>query len=219
MRTSRTGGALFPVLMITGIIFLLSSMLPQVLVQASGSLRVDHARDELTNALDSGVAFAEARLKRDLTNYVMAGVPLTSLAGAALATLADGTGADSGGLGTPLPQLAGWVVKPSFDNPDFGRKKKYAFEVRCQTVRLWKLGLDANGEIYRFTYALDAGAWREDGNKKHVEVTGTITLTTAVSRSSTGSPVRVLKGPPVINGLNRELQNDFVSAPASSPAP
>jgi hypothetical protein len=194
---ARTGGALFPVLVIVGILFLLSTMLPQVLVQAAGAIRLDNKRDKLSDALDSGVAFAEARLKRDLAQHV-----------------ATGAAADHARANQPL---GGWKVRPTFDNPDFGRKKDYDFEVRCTKASLWKvdtIGIDQ--EVYRYAYVLDVGAWdAKHGQARHAEITGLVTVT-----AKPGRPERQVAEVKV-EGINRERKDPYQSVvppgPSASP--
>jgi hypothetical protein len=157
MKGARAGGALFPVLILVGIMFLMSTMLPQLLVQASGAIHIDHKRDAVDQALDSAIAFAEAKLKHDLATQVA-------------------TGAAAGGGKTAAPP-AGWVVRPSFDNPDFGHKNPYDFEARCLKIGLWKVEVDGLNEVYRFAYTLDVGAWDQKHTvQKHAEVTGLVTV-------------------------------------------
>jgi len=55
---ARAGGALYPVLLLLGVLVFLGCMIPQVLVQASVGIRQDRGRDALVLALESGIAFA-----------------------------------------------------------------------------------------------------------------------------------------------------------------
>jgi hypothetical protein len=185
--TARTGGALFPVLILVGILFLMSTMLPQLLVQASGAIRIDHKRDTVDQALDSAIAFAEAKLKHDLSTQVA-------------------TGAAAAGGKTPAPP-AGWVVRPSFDNPDFGHKNPYDFEVKCLKTTLWKVEVDGVNEVYRFAYTLDAGAWDDKHTvQKHAEVTGLATVTASPGKGQRN--VEDVK----LEAMNREKSQPYMAA-------
>jgi hypothetical protein len=188
---ARPGGSLYPVLIIVGILFLMSTMLPQVLVQASGAIRIDHKRDAVGDTLDSAIAFAEAKLKADLATHVA-------------------TGAAAAGSKTPAPP-AGWVVRPSFDNPDFGHKNPYDFEVKCAKLSLWKVEVDGLNEVYRFAYTLDAGAWDlKHSLNRHAEVTGLVTVT-----ASPGKGQRNIDDVK-LEAMNRDKSQPYVPTPPKS---
>lgn len=183
-RGARAGNSLYMVLLITGVLFILSMMLPQVLVQAAGGIKLDHGRDQLMDAMDSGIAFAEARLKHDLANTVGAWGP-AERGGATPPP--QGLTPDENGPG--IPGMAGWVATPSYDNPDFGPKHRFTFEVRCLKARLFNVKEYQNGQaLYQFNYALHAGAWevaRGPGTSKKMEVTGVVSVIATISPQGT----------------------------------
>ncbi|MDB5097093.1 MAG: hypothetical protein JWM80_1514 [Cyanobacteria bacterium RYN_339] len=184
---ARPGGALFPVLILVGILFMISTMLPQILVQASGAIRIDHKRDAVSDTLDSAIAFAEAKLKRDLALQVA-------------------SGAAAAGPKTAAP-AAGWAIRPSFDNPDYGHKNLYDFEVKCTKISLWKVEIQGLNEVYRFAYVLDVGAWdQKHALNKHAEVTGLATITASPGKGQRN--IEEVK----LEAMNREKSQPYVAA-------
>jgi hypothetical protein len=214
MAGARPGTSLYMVILLTGILFMMSAMLPQILVQASGAIRIDRSRDLLMDAVDSGIAFGEARLKRDLTNHV------TSWSGngdpAQTGPKPPAAGFVPDKAGPSLQGMAGWVVHPTFDNPDFGQRKQLNFEVRCLKVALFHVQRTEVSETSQFHYSLDAGAWENKGeHNRHVEVNGVITLNASIDRHGNRTVNDVQ-----IQSINREIMNRYVAlAPGASPPP
>jgi hypothetical protein len=211
---AREGTSLYMVLLLTGILFMMSAMLPQVLVQAGSAIRVDRTRDLLMDTVDSGIAFGEARLKRDLSNLVTTwsgnGDPLQR------GPAPPPVGFVPDKSGPSLQGMAGWVVRPTFDNPDFGPKKTFNFEVRCLKVALYHVQRTDISEMNQFHYTLDAGAWEIKGERsRHIEVNGVITVNASIDRHGNRGIIDLQ-----VQSINRELLNHYVSlAPGASPPP
>jgi hypothetical protein len=175
---ARRGGSLYPVLMITAILLILSSMLPQVLVGASNAQKNGVARDRLLDAVESGVAFAEARLKQQLSADLMAG---------------------------SVPKGGSWVIKPSYDNPDFGPKKDATFEVKLVSVKLDSfVPLGDGKELYRYAYRLHAQGATAKGRQMALGVSGMVTLHMTVDVGASGVPLRSVADVQV-TAFNQEL--------------
>lgn len=174
---ARRGGALYPVLMITAVLLTLSSMLPQVLVGASHAQKNGQARDRLLDAVESGVAFAEARLKQQLSADLLAG---------------------------SVPKPAPWVMRPSYDNPDFGPKKDANFEVKLVSVKLRGYIPKDGEEVYEYAYRLHAEGSTPKGRRMELGVSGLVVIEMAVDVSGSGIPSRTLKDAKV-TAFNQEL--------------
>jgi hypothetical protein len=175
----RHGGALYPVLMMATILVILSAMLPQVLVQASTAMRNGNDRQAVLYACESGIAMAEARIKRQLASDLQLGQP---------------------------PSLDKLEVSPTMENPDYGRKQDIDFSVRLTGLKLRDVLKTDQGEIYRYSYGLDAKAWTPKARAVHLAVQGLISLPLTIDRHGGGMPLRAV-GPATINAINRE-END-----------
>ena len=189
----RAGGALYPVLLLLGVLVFLGAMIPQVLVQASVGIRQDRSRDALVLALESAVAFAEARLKYDM--------------GEALVLNASPT--------LPKP----FKVTPAPGNPDFGYKKPYDWEAKFLRIKLFDVVAPEKSpiETYVYAYRIQARAWStKDANRKDaVEVNGLMSVRILVDRGKGGLAARSL------DGVTFEAMNEqrLTLAPEVSPAP
>lgn len=238
MRRARPGGALYPVLLIAVVLFGMAMALPQVLVGAGASLRLDSGRDRKREAMESAVAFAEARLKRELTNLALSGP-------AELGVVLPTAGAGFPLNGLSMSKIGGFTVRPSFANPDYGRRKLLDWEVKCLRVGLW--GYDrtevptapaAPGapppstsfqERYRFNYLLDAAAWVPEapagkphppgvgGGELHEEIAGTVEVKVLVDLGRTGVPLRRLDGDVRIAAMAQPRFDTFVRSASPSP--
>jgi hypothetical protein len=169
-RGARAGGALYPVLLLMGVLVFLGAMIPQVLVQASVSIGQDRGRDSLVTALESAVAFAEARLKKDLSD----GLVLTD-----------------------KPEVKPFKVKPSFSNPDFGKKKYYDWEARLLKTEVFDVIASEKDPVKTFVYAyrIQAKAWatrRNDSHEQGTEVNGLISVRILEDKGKSGVPIRTL---------------------------
>jgi hypothetical protein len=175
---ARKGGALYPVLMIAGILLILSNMVPQVLVTASHAMRNDNARERLLNATECGIAVAEAKLKQEVSNGLMAGA---------------------------TPRLdKEWILKPSFENPDFGRHSDYTYEVKLVDFKFRGVGVKDKKEIYEFSYRLYAKGSSVKGQSLDVAVSGLLRATMSVDTSGSGIAARTLEDVE-IHAFNQEL--------------
>jgi hypothetical protein len=157
----RRGGALYFVLLLLAVLVFLGAMVPQVLVQASAGIRHDKARDALTVALDSAIAFGEARLKRDVGDALLLGrVPET----------------------TPR-----FTVRPSQENPDHGPKRRLDWEASLVEFGPHDLGGE---DAYTYRYGLQARAWETGAahRTEGVTVTGLMTIQTAAGRAPGALP-------------------------------
>lgn len=176
---ARRGGALYPVLMISIILFMLSAMLPKMLIQSGSALRTDRNRTRTLMTLESGVSMAEARLKREMADDLLAGV-------------------------TSRPPRA-WTAAPSFDNPDFGRRHDSTFRVKVLDTKPYDVVPKGDGvEDHRFSYRLDAKAWERRGGAMRVSVTGLIVVSVRVDVGRSGIPNRTIVGS-AIQSINQEL--------------
>ena len=178
-RRKRQGGALFPVLILAGILLLLSSMLPQVLVSASRAMRVDRTREQLLYAVESGVAMYEARLKRRIGDDLLAGAE---------------------------PNKPSATVYPTFDNPDFGKRKAIDFEVKLLGMKQKDIAYKTDQEIHRYSYALDARGWNQEGRRLRMSVNGLMTFVLKVDPGHGGMILRTLEDV-TIEAVNREIQD------------
>jgi hypothetical protein len=158
-------------------------MLPQVLVTASRAMRNDHTRDELLNAAECGVAVAEARLKQDVGRALAAG------------------DAEENGQ---------WVVRPTYENPDFGHAARTTYEVKLVAFKLRGMWLKEGKEIYEFAYRLH-GEGRPNQpspttatSRAELAVSGVLRATVAVDMGQTGIPSRALDAIE-IHAFNEEL--------------
>ena len=204
-RGARRGGALYPVLIIMGILFMMSALLPQVLVDASVNIRTDRKRDKLMDAVDTAIAFSEARLKRQLASLVVSGQ--AAEAGKKIVPGTDSLKFYKEGSAPSIPGSAGWVVKPTFDNPDYGHNHDYDFEARCMRVHLFHVNDLLVSQVYQFNYTIDAGAWNKAGNNKHVEVNGVVQIPAAVGPHGERT---VSDESVTIQGINREVPTPYV---------
>lgn len=145
----RRGGALFPVLILSLILLMIATLLPQVLVSASNAMKTDVTRDRLLEAAESGVAFTEAQLKRRVGSDLTAGQPTT---------------------------VKDLLVRPSFDNPDFGKKKPIDFEAKLVMLKKRETNLSLEKEIHRYTYKIQSRAWNTLGRQVDLTASGTLTF-------------------------------------------
>ncbi len=170
-RGARAGGALYPVLLLMGVLVFLGAMIPQVLVQASVGIKQDRSRDSLTVALESAIAFAEARLKKDLSDELV---------------LKDAA------------RITPFTIKPSFENPDFGKKRAYDWEARLLKTSVFDVVSNEKDPVKTFVYAyrLQAKAWstRPDGLNQGSEVNGLISVRILDEKSKGGVSIRTLDG-------------------------
>lgn len=184
-RSARRGGALFPVLIISLILFMLGAMLPRVLIQASSALRNDRTRTLLLTAAESGIAMAEARLKREITDDLLANT---------------------------TSKTPHWVVKPSFDNPDFGPDHDSTFAVVLNKVNPFDTTELPGGVVqYRYDYRLDAHGWIKPSHAMRIEVNGLITVTVREFSGNSIAKVRSFLSNSV-QAINTERQ-DPLSGP------
>lgn len=175
----RRGGALFPVLILSVILLMLCTMLPQVLVGASKAMTTDVSRDRVLEAAESGVAFAEAQLKQRLKNDLTLGHTV---------------------------KLSGFVIQPSFDNPDFGKRKLIDWETRLVSVKKRETRLELTQELHRFGYKLASRAWNTQGRQIKLDVSGTLTATVKVDVGHGGMAIRSVEKI-TTEAFARELQN------------
>lgn len=159
----RRGGALFPVLILSLILLMLASMLPQVLVSASQAMKTDVSRDRLMEAAESGVAFAEAQLKLRLRNDLTVGHAVT---------------------------VKPFTVQPSFDNPDFGKRQPIDFESKLVSVKKRETRLALTEELHRFTYKVSSRAWNTQGRQVQLDVSGTLSAVVKVDAGHGGMAIR-----------------------------
>lgn len=182
-RGARAGGALYPVLMLMGVLVFLGAMIPQVLVQASVGIRQDRSRDALTVAMESAIAFAEARLKKDLSDELM---------------LKD------------KPDIRPFTIKPSFENPDFGKKRAYDWEARMLRTAVFDVVSNEKDPVKTFVYSyrIQAKAWstRPDGPNQGAEVNGLISVRILEEKSKGGVATRTLDGVS-FETMNEERKN------------
>lgn len=182
-RGARAGGALYPVLMLMGVLVFLGAMIPQVLVQASVGIRQDRSRDALTVAMESAIAFAEARLKKDLSDELM---------------LKD------------KPDIRPFTIKPSFENPDFGKKRAYDWEARMLRTTVFDVVSNEKDPVKTFVYfyRIQAKAWstRPDGPNQGAEVNGLISVRILEEKSKGGVATRTLDGVS-FETMNEERKN------------
>jgi hypothetical protein len=176
----RRGGALYPVLLISACLLIMSSLLPQVLISSSHAQKNDLARDQLLECAESGIAFAEARLK----NQVVADV----LADAASKPASDDK----------------WVIKPSYDSPDYGAKKAATYEVKLVMRGPANIKVEDAKEVTKVPYRLHAQATSAKGRQMEIGVSGLITVECLIDTAGSGLPSRILRAVKV-NGVNQEL--------------
>lgn len=245
MRRARPGGALYPVLVIAVVLFGMAMALPQVLIGASGSMQLDTGRDRKREALESAVAFAEARLKRELGQMCLGGP-------AELGVVMPTGGADFPLNGMTVSRLPPFSVRPSFANPDYGARKVLDWELRCLRVALWDFerteatrgpapppgasapAAPANAgyqETYRFNYLLDGAAWAASpapgkplpfgvgGGQLHEEIAGTVEVKVQVDLGQTGLPLRRLSGEPRIAAMAQPRFDAFRASPRPGASP
>lgn len=174
---ARKGGALYPVLMIAGILLILSNMVPQVLVAASHAMRNDNSREGLLNATECGIAVAEAKLKQDVAHALMA---------------------------AETPKKADWVVRPSYGNPDFGHGKDYTYEVKLVDLKLHGAGTTKDKEVYDVGYRLFAHGSSAKGATLDIAVSGLVRVTLSVDTGGSGLASRALDKVE-IHAFNQEL--------------
>ena len=171
MLRAREGGALYPVLLLMGVLVFLGAMIPQVLVQASVGIRQDRSRESLNTAMESAIAFAEARLKKDLSDELV---------------LKD------------KPDVRPFTIKPSFENPDFGKKRAYDWEARLLKTEVFDVVAPEKDPVKTFVYAyrIQAKAWstRPDGPNQGSEVNGLISVRILEEKSKGGVATRTLDG-------------------------
>jgi hypothetical protein len=184
--SARKGGALLPVLILSGILLLLGSILPQVLVSASNAMKNDFQREHLLAAAESGVAIAEARIKRQLADDLLAGAQ-------------------------PRPET--FTATPSLDNPDYGRSKDYTYDVAVQSVTLKDMVPDANGLGFRYSYQLTSVGKSARGQTLRLDVTGLITLKLHIDSANGGLATRSLE-PIRTEAITRESRDPY-PVPAS----
>ena len=188
----RAGGALYPVLLLMGVLVFLGAMIPQVLVQASMGIRQDRGRESLVVALESAIAFAEARLKKDLSEGLL---------------LSD------------EPKIVPFTIKPKFDNPDFGRKRAFDWEARLLKTAVFDVVANEKDPVIAFvhSYRIQAKAWstREGGPELGSEVNGLITVRVTKAVSKGGVATRLLEGVS-FETMNEERKNLVMNA---TPAP
>lgn len=175
----RRGGALFPVLILSLILLMLATMLPQVLVSASQAMKTDVSRDQVLEAAESGIAFAEAQLKLRLRNDLGVSQNVT---------------------------VKPFTTQPSFDNPDFGQRKPVDFETRLTTFKKRETRLELTQELHRYTYKMASRAWNQQGRQVHVDVTGTMTAVVKVDMGHGGMAIRVVDKI-TTEAFGREKQN------------
>jgi hypothetical protein len=159
----RRGGALFPVLILSLILLMIATLLPQVLVSASNAMKTDVTRDRLLEAAESGVAITEAQLKRRITSDLTAGQP------ASVKTLR---------------------VVPSFDNPDFGKKKPVDYEAKLVTLKKRETNLGLDKEVHRYTYKIQTRAWTVTGRQLDLTTSGTLSFFVKVDRGTGGMTIK-----------------------------
>lgn len=167
---ARRGGALYPVLLLLGVLVFLGTMIPQVMVQASVGIRGDRGRDSLLLALESGIAFAEGRFKKELTDSLL---------------LSD------------TPVLRTFVVKPTLDNPDFGRKKAFNWEARLLRVERFDTVSQPKNPVttHVFSYRVQARAWdtKPGGPTSGSEVNGLLSVQVFADKGTSGVPLRSIE--------------------------
>ncbi|MFN3431962.1 MAG: hypothetical protein ACK46X_18685 [Candidatus Sericytochromatia bacterium] len=176
----RRGGALYPVLLISACLLIMSSLLPQVLISSSHAQKNDLARDRLLECAESGIAFAEARLKTQVVADV--------LADAARKPAADDK----------------WVMKPSYDSPDYGPKKDATYEVKLVMRGPAVVKADDAKEVTMVPYRLHAQATSARGRSMEIGVSGLITVECLIDTAGSGLPSRILRKV-MVNGVNQEL--------------
>lgn len=176
----RRGGALYPVLLISACLLIMSSLLPQVLISSSHAQKNDLARDRLLECAESGIAFAEARLKNEVVADVLADAAAKPPAG------------DK------------WVMKPSYDSPDYGPKKAATYEVKLVMRSPAVIRADDAKEVTQVPYRLHAQATSAKGRTMEIGVSGLITVECFIDTAGSGLPSRILKSV-MVNGVNQEL--------------
>lgn len=191
-RGGRAGGALYPVLMLMGVLVFLGAMIPQVLVQASMGIRQDRSRESLVVAMESAIAFAEARLKKDLSDGLL---------------LSD------------EPGVKPFTIKPSFTNPDFGKKRDFDWEARLLRTEVFDVASSEKDPLITFVYSyrIQAKAWstRDPGLNQGSEVNGLISVRVLRAVSEGGVKTRVLDGVS-FETMNEDRKNLVLGA---SPSP
>lgn len=180
--SARRGGALLPVLILAAILFMLSAMLPQLLVAASSGLRHDQSREVLLAAAESGVAFAEARLKNNIEDALTVGTD---------------------------PALAPFTCKPTMENPDYGDGHLATFDVAVTSIEalppadapdapsLDALSGDGQSQgktrVFAYRYQLVSHAVLHQGRTLSVQVSGIMAFTVNEDRGPAGGlPVRTV---------------------------
>ncbi|HEY9722512.1 MAG TPA: hypothetical protein V6D47_10875 [Oscillatoriaceae cyanobacterium] len=198
---ARHGGALLPVLILAIILFLLSAMLPQVLVAASSAMRHDQGRETLLAAAESGVAFAEARLKDNITDALTLG---------------------------QAPNLAPFDCKPTMENPDYGDGHRATFDVAVTDIEALPpveasdpTSADASSgvpdEVDAFHYQLISHASSDQGQGLSVQVSGIMAFTVHVDHGDSGGVAVKTVTKVEISPLDAEFR-DGESAPVGSGA-
>jgi hypothetical protein len=191
---ARPGGALYPVLLLLGVLVFLGTMIPQVLVQASVGIRQDRGRDALILALESAIAFAEGRFKKDLTD--------------ALAL-------------TDTPTLRPFTIKPTLDNPDFGRKKAYDWEARLLRVARFDTVEKPPDPVitHVFSYRVQAKAWstRPGGANAGSEVNGLLSVEVLSDKGKSGVTIRSIQRVG-FESMNEDRPN-LAFGPSPTPGP
>jgi hypothetical protein len=155
----RRGGVLLPVLIMAGILFFLSALLPQVLIQASHAMGAGVDRQGLLYSAESGLAFGEAALKQELSDSLM--------------------------LGRPVP-APGWTFSPYSTNPDFGPGKSLNFKVTVLDTRFKDATTTGDQERDRFSYRLTSRATDSHGHDLTLAETGLVSITLPVGARGSG---------------------------------
>jgi hypothetical protein len=159
IASKRHGGVLLPVIILAGILFFLSALLPQVLIQASHALVSGFDRQSLLYAAESGLSFGEAKLKQELSDAVM--------------------------LGSPLP-TPGWTFSPYSTNPDYGPSQPLTFKVTVMAIKAKDVVIDNDQERDRFSYRLDCSASDRKNHTLDEQETGLITVTIPAGSGGSG---------------------------------
>lgn len=178
MTGARPGGALFSVLILSTILLILGIMLPQLLVGTSAAMRNDHDRERVLYAAESGVAFAEARIKRQIGDDLLAGA-------------------------SPASQV--FELTPSPDSPDFGHGSDLSYLVKLLNLTVPSLQLDQATQALRCAYQLDARAWTKAGRQVHLEVDGVLDVPLTIDRGSAGGIPAFSLGTIETHAIQREL--------------
>lgn len=194
MSKARAGGALYPVLLLLGMLIFLGAMIPQVLVQASVGIRQDRGRDSMVLALESAVAFAEGRLKKELSEGLL---------------LKD------------EPVIRPFRCYPMGENPDFGREKFYDWESRLLKTKVFDVQAPEGSPVTTFTYAyrIQARAWstKKNGPSEGSEVNGLISVRIGIDKGKSGVALKTLEG--ISFESMDEQRSGLALGPSAAPTP